>query len=97
MSIALGWSESQENVCLSLVLNCQRILIEDATFCPGCSLENPLDQPKIKKKISFKRPACLVGSEMCIRDRFKGFSEQELVGIVSRDAMIGTGLIGPAK
>ena len=37
--------------------NCQRILIEDATFCPGCSLENPLDQPKIKKKISFKRPS----------------------------------------
>ena len=30
-------------------------------------------------------------------DAFKGFSEQELVGIVSRDAMIGTGLIGPAK
>ena len=30
--------------------NCQRTLIEDATFCPGCSLENPLDQSKIKKK-----------------------------------------------
>ena len=30
-------------------------------------------------------------------DEYKGFSEQELVGIVSRDAMIGTGLIGPAK
>ena len=30
-------------------------------------------------------------------DGYKGFSEQELVGIVSRDAMIGTGLIGQAK
>ena len=33
--------------------NCERILIEDATFCPGCSLENPLDSLKKKKKISF--------------------------------------------
>ena len=36
--------------------NCQRTLIEDATFCPGCSLENPLDQPKIKKKILMCEP-----------------------------------------
>ena len=42
--------------------NCQRILIEDATFCPGCSSENPLDQPKIKKKISFKRPSFFISA-----------------------------------
>ena len=30
-------------------------------------------------------------------DGYKGFSEQELIGIVSRDAMIGTGLIGLGK
>ena len=32
--------------------NCERILIEDATFCPGCSLENPLEFQNSKKKIS---------------------------------------------
>ena len=33
--------------------NCERILIEDATFCPGCSLENPLEvHQEEKKKIS---------------------------------------------
>ena len=43
-------------------INCQRILIEDATFCPGCSLENPLVQSKIKKKISFKRPSFFISA-----------------------------------
>ena len=33
--------------------NCERILIEDATFCPGCSLENPLELQNAKKKTSF--------------------------------------------
>ena len=33
--------------------NCERILIEDATFCPGCSLENPLEFQNTKKKTSF--------------------------------------------
>ena len=33
--------------------NCERELIEDAAFCPGCSLENPLDINKEKRKISF--------------------------------------------
>ena len=37
--------------------NCKRTLIEDATFCPGCSLENPLEQQKAKKKTSFKLPS----------------------------------------
>ena len=74
MSIALGWSESQENVCLSLVLNCQRILIFEFGIDSGNQ----------------------IGTSYA-SDAFKGFSEQELVGIVSRDAMIGTGLIGPAK
>ena len=33
--------------------NCERILIEGATFCPSCSLENPLDgHQAAKKKIS---------------------------------------------
>ena len=32
--------------------NCERILIEDATFCPSCSLENPLEFQHVKKKIS---------------------------------------------
>jgi len=36
--------------------NCKRTLIEDATFCPGCSLENPLEQQKVKKKTSFNLP-----------------------------------------
>ena len=31
--------------------NCERILIEDATFCPSCSLENPLEFQQVKKKI----------------------------------------------
>ena len=34
--------------------NCERILIEDAAFCPSCALENPLDLQNTKKKISFK-------------------------------------------
>ena len=29
---------------------CDRMLIEDATFCPGCSLENPLEVHKAEKK-----------------------------------------------
>jgi hypothetical protein len=33
--------------------NCERILIEDATFCPNCSLENPLESQNAKKKTSF--------------------------------------------
>ena len=33
--------------------NCERELIEDAAFCPGCSLENPLNADKVKQKISF--------------------------------------------
>jgi len=33
--------------------NCERVLIEDAAFCPGCSLENPLDINRKKRKISF--------------------------------------------
>ena len=32
--------------------NCERILIEDATFCPSCSLENPLEFQHVKKKTS---------------------------------------------
>ncbi|MDA9672069.1 hypothetical protein N9T59_00900 [Paracoccaceae bacterium] len=32
--------------------NCERILIEDAAFCPSCSLENPLKVDKAKRKIS---------------------------------------------
>ena len=32
--------------------NCERILIEDATFCPSCSLENPLEFQYVKKKTS---------------------------------------------
>ena len=32
--------------------NCERILIEDATFCPSCSLENPLEFQRVRKKIS---------------------------------------------
>ena len=33
--------------------NCERILIEDATFCPSCSLENPVESPHAQKKTSF--------------------------------------------
>ena len=33
--------------------NCERELIEDAAFCPSCSLENPLKIDKVKRKISF--------------------------------------------
>ena len=33
--------------------NCERVLIEDAAFCPGCSLENPLDINREKRKIPF--------------------------------------------
>tara|TARA_B100001057_G_C22584799_1_gene846602 strand:- start:105 stop:389 length:285 start_codon:yes stop_codon:yes gene_type:complete len=33
--------------------NCERILIEDATFCPSCSLENPLEFQNEKEKTSF--------------------------------------------
>ena len=33
--------------------NCERELIEDAAFCPSCSLENPLQIDKVKRKISF--------------------------------------------
>ena len=33
--------------------NCERELIEDAAFCPSCSLENPLSNDKVKRKISF--------------------------------------------
>ena len=33
--------------------NCERILIQEATFCPGCSLENPLDLQHKRKKNSF--------------------------------------------
>ena len=29
---------------------CERVLIEDAAFCPGCSLENPLDINRKKTK-----------------------------------------------
>ena len=32
--------------------NCERILIEDAAFCPSCSLENPLKVDKAKRKMS---------------------------------------------
>ena len=32
--------------------NCQRILIQDATFCPSCSLENPLELGYGNKKKS---------------------------------------------
>ena len=32
--------------------NCERILIEDATFCPSCSLENPLEFQHVQKKTS---------------------------------------------
>ena len=32
--------------------NCERILIQDATFCPSCSLENPLEVHHKKKKKS---------------------------------------------
>ena len=35
--------------------NCQRMLIEDATFCPGCSLENPLELQNAKKKTPLNR------------------------------------------
>ena len=39
---------------------CDRMLIEDATFCPGCSLENPLEVHKAeKKKISSNGFPCL--------------------------------------
>ena len=37
--------------------NCKRTLIEDSTFCPGCSLENPLEQQNVKKKTSLKLPS----------------------------------------
>ena len=30
--------------------NCEKILIEDATFCPSCSLENPLDVHQAEEK-----------------------------------------------
>ena len=30
--------------------NCEKILIEYATFCPSCSLENPLDGHQAAKK-----------------------------------------------
>ena len=30
--------------------NCEKILIEDATFCPNCSLENPLEFHQAEKK-----------------------------------------------
>tara|TARA_B100000287_G_C20348799_1_gene668899 strand:+ start:439 stop:726 length:288 start_codon:yes stop_codon:yes gene_type:complete len=30
--------------------NCEKTLIEDATFCPSCSLEDPLGAPKAEKK-----------------------------------------------
>ena len=33
--------------------NCERILIEDATFCPSCTLENPLESQHAQKKTSF--------------------------------------------
>ena len=33
--------------------NCDRVLIEDATFCPECSCENPLETENSKKKNSF--------------------------------------------
>ena len=33
--------------------NCDRVLIEDATFCPECSCENPLEFENSKKKNSF--------------------------------------------
>jgi hypothetical protein len=33
--------------------NCERILIEDATFCPSCSLENPVESQHAQKKTSF--------------------------------------------
>ena len=33
--------------------NCERVLIEDAAFCPSCSLENPLDINREKRKIPF--------------------------------------------
>ena len=33
--------------------NCERILIEDATFCPSCTLENPLESQHSQKKTSF--------------------------------------------
>ena len=32
--------------------NCERILIEDATFCPSCSFNNPLEFQPVKKKTS---------------------------------------------
>ena len=32
--------------------NCEKILIEDATFCPSCSLENPLEVHHTNKKKS---------------------------------------------
>jgi hypothetical protein len=32
--------------------NCERILIQDATFCPSCSLENPLEFQQKRKKLS---------------------------------------------
>ena len=35
--------------------NCEKILIEDATFCTNCSLENPLEFHNAKKKTSFNR------------------------------------------
>ena len=38
---------------MPLCRNCDRELIEDATFCPGCSLENPLEIDKVKRKIRF--------------------------------------------
>ena len=33
--------------------NCDRELIEDAAFCPSCSIENPLRIEKVKRKIFF--------------------------------------------
>ena len=33
--------------------NCERELIEDAAFCPSCSIENPLRIEKVKRKIFF--------------------------------------------
>ena len=36
--------------------NCEKILIEDATFCPSCSLENPLDGHQAAKKKDDGKP-----------------------------------------
>ena len=30
--------------------SCDRMLIEDAKFCPGCSIENPLEVHQVEKK-----------------------------------------------